>query len=57
MLEKDKIAELTKKLEQREDFIYDIYWTLNASSSKSALRESLLSLCTRQINSQKLGVI
>lgn len=46
-----------KQLEQREDFIYDIFATLKNSNSKSTVVSVLLSRCEAQINSQMLGVI
>lgn len=52
-----KITELTRQLEQREDFIRDIFDALKNSNSKSTLVNVLLSRCEAQINSQMLGVI
>lgn len=52
-----KICELNRKLEQREEFIYDVFATLKNSNSKSTVVSVLLSRCEAQINSQMLGVI
>lgn len=52
-----KIIKLTRQLEQREDFIRDIFYELKNSNSKSTLVNVLLSRCEAQINSQMLGVI
>lgn len=52
-----KIIKLTRQLEQREDFIRDIFCELKNSNSKSTLVNVLLSRCEAQINSQMLGVI
>lgn len=48
---------LEKKLEQREDFINDVYALLKNSNSKVAVVEVLLYRVQCQINGQKLGVI
>lgn len=52
-----KICELNRKLEQREEFIYDVFATLKNSNSKSTVVSVLLSRCEAQLNGQKLGVI
>lgn len=52
-----EIVKLTRQLEQREDFIRDIFGELKNSNSKSTLVNVLLSRCEAQINSQMLGVI
>lgn len=51
------IVQYKKQLEQREDFIYDVFATLKNSNSKSTVVSVLLSRCEAQINSQMLGVI
>lgn len=48
---------LEKKLEQREDFINDIYVLLKNSNSKAAVVEVLLHRVECQINAQQLGII
>lgn len=48
---------LEQKLEQREQFIDDIYALLLNSNSKTAVVEVLLHRVQCQINGQKLGVI
>ena len=48
---------LEQKLEQREDFINDVYALLANSNSKAAVVEVLLHRVKCQINGQKLGVI
>lgn len=48
---------LEQKLEQREQFIDDIYVLLLNSNSKAAVVEVLLHRVQCQINGQKLGVI
>lgn len=52
-----KIIKLTSQLEQREDFIRNIFGELKNSNSKSTVVSVLLSRCEAQINSQMLGVI
>lgn len=52
-----EVAKLNRKIEQREDFIRDIFDALKNSNSKSTLVNVLLSRCEAQINSQMLGVI
>lgn len=48
---------LEQKLEQREDFINDVYALLKNSNSKAAVVEVLLNRTKCQINAQKLGII
>lgn len=48
---------LEQKLEQREDFINDVYILLKNSNSKAAVVEVLLHRTECQINAQKLGII
>jgi len=48
---------LEQKLEQREDFINDVYALLKNSNSKAAVVEVLLHRTECQINAQKLGII
>lgn len=48
---------IEQKLEQREDFINDVYILLLNSNSKAAIVEVLLNRVKCQINAQKLGVI
>lgn len=52
-----QVETLKKKLEQREDFIDDVFGALKNSNSKSTLISVLLSRCEAQINGQKLGVL
>lgn len=48
---------LEQKLEQREQFIDDVYALLINSNSKAGVVEVLLNRVKCQINGQKLGVI
>lgn len=52
-----EIEKLKKKLEQRDDFIDDVYAVLKNSNSKLLFVEVLLSRCEQHINARKLGVI
>lgn len=51
------MLDIEKKLEQREDFINDIYSLLVNSNSKAAIVEVLLHRVKCQIEAQRLGVI
>lgn len=53
----NEIDILRKKIEQREDFIQDVYYCLENSNSKTTVVSVLLNRCKNQINAQKLGVI
>lgn len=53
----NEIEMLRKKIEQREDFIQDVYYCLENSNSKTTVVSVLLNRCKNQINAQKLGVI
>ena len=51
------MLDIEKKLEQREDFINDIYSLLVNSNSKAAIVEVLLHRVKCQIEGQRLGII
>ena len=51
------MLDIEKKLEQREDFINDIYALLVNSNSKAAIIEVLLRRVKCQIEAQRLGII
>ena len=51
------MLDIEKKLEQREDFINDIYSLLVNSNSKAAIVEVLLHRVKCQIEAQRLGII